>query len=314
MTESKVHHSGPWIFCKDCHHGHETDLPEQFRRYFFEESTSCPECGTETDWWDAILSSVREHFMLTGAFHVIGATTTILSPRLQRNVTVSVDLCEYGVPQSAIVLNSNLMGSPLFPVIWHGNVPRHDPLNKKWLLYGAPFGTDAVDGEAQLAITWIAPDTSNASFLQLVEAVRVYDSENYPSIVVPANVSVECELSAACYAWLSSNCSKDRARQFLEEAATYAHQLNVLLPVACRELGFVALPDHIVGLLNRLRKLRNELAHRGALREPLSRADAAGLLTAAIFAFHYVSLFRSEIEKYKTRVDSANSKRRPTHN
>jgi len=142
----------------------------------------------------------------------------------------------------------------------------------------------------------MTPDAADTGLLQLVDAAMAYGQGRYQHLVVPANVSVESELSAACYLWLTAFCSKERARDFLQDAATYAHQLNVLLPVACRDLGVMRLPEHLVGTLNRLRKLRNDVVHRGKLKDPLDRTTSAELLAAALFALHYIAMFRSELE------------------
>jgi hypothetical protein len=297
MNEDEVLHIDSWIWCSNCNRGYPTDVRGLFQDHFLGRPIVCQGCGAARDWWREVLAAVREHFMLTGAFHAIGAKTTVLRPRLQRGVAVTVDLAAYQIPENAIVLHSNFTGSPLFPMRWQGNVPRHDPLDKKWMIYGAPIGTDATEGEAQLTVTWIAPDAADTALLQLVDAAMAYAEKRYQYLVLPANVAVESELSAACYAWLAAFCSKDRARQFLEDGATYAHQLNILLPAACRDLKFVDLPEHLVGKLNRLRKLRNDVVHRGKLNDPLDQATAAELLSAAIFGAHYIAMFRGEIDR-----------------
>lgn len=268
MGETEAIHFNSWIFCSNCSCGFPNELHDIFSDYFLGQPITCQGCAAERDWWKDVLTSVREHFMLSGAFQAIGAKTTILRPRLQSGVTVTVDLLAYDIPENAIVLHTNFMGAPIFPIRWQGNVPRHDPTDKQWRIYGAPIGTDASTGEAQIAVTWIAPNSDDTALLQLVDAALAYSDKRYQHVVVPANVSVESELSASCYAWLSGFCSKERARRFLEDGATYAHQLNVLLPTACRDLKFVGLPEHLLGKLNRLRKLRNDLVHRGRLETP----------------------------------------------
>jgi hypothetical protein len=61
--------------------------------------------------------------------------------------------------------------------------------------------------------------------------------------------------------------------------------------------GAPRLHEDIRGLLNRLRALRNELAHDGKPETPLKQRDAAELLVAAVFGFHYAQLLHAEVEK-----------------
>ena len=69
--------------------------------------------------------------------------------------------------------------------------------------------------------------------------------------------------------------------------ATYSHQLNVLLPVVAALGKVPPLLDSIRGVLNRLNKLRNYQAHRALSPSPLTKHDAAELLTAALLGVAY---------------------------
>jgi hypothetical protein len=55
-----------------------------------------------------------------------------------------------------------------------------------------------------------------------------------------------------------------------------------------RAIGGPQLPDHIRGSLNRLRGLRNRVAHGGMPETPIPRSDAAECLCAAFFGVEYV--------------------------
>ena len=84
-------------------------------------------------------------------------------------------------------------------------------------------------------------------------------------------------------------------KPFLDDAATYSHQLNVLLPLVAEWSRVPHLPDHIRGALNRLRRLRNDIAHRGKPEALLTPAEAAEVLCAALFGFRYVGFLQSRI-------------------
>jgi len=84
----------------------------------------------------------------------------------------------------------------------------------------------------------------------------------------------------------------------LESGATYSHQLNVVLPAFVSILKMPCLPDNIRGSLNRLRKLRNDMAHRGGLDIPIEKETAAEYLCAALFGFHYLKLIGRLFKEY----------------
>lgn len=276
MTSSEPQRSfaiGPWIACPECGSPKLMVLPSLFAAYFGTGLIECPDCKKLIDWWLAILNATRKHFMLTGAFHVLGAVTTAFEAPLQREAVTQADFVSQGVPEDAIVLSVNYTGhGELTPILCHSNVPRYDPLSKKVAVYGASYGKDLPDGGVFVAVTWVAPDSDEIGLRQLIDATRAYDAARYDSLIVPANVAVESALGTAVYDWLTAFCGKDRVEEFLADAATYSHQLNVLLPIACHTINFKPLPERIRGALNRLRSFRNDVAHRGVPSIPLTRA------------------------------------------
>ena len=205
-----------------------------------------------------------------------------------------------GVPEQAIVLSVNYTGQgELLPIQIRPNVPRYDPLDKKVAVYGASFGKDLPDGRVVVAVTWIAPEFDEIGIRQLVDAARAYDGKRYDSLIVPANVAVESALGTAMYEWLRAFCGKDRAERFL---ATLRRIFTscMFLPIACHSIGFKPLDEDIRGILNRLRGLRNDVAHRGVPSYPLSKDIAAEFLTAAVFGFHYAQLFHAEVKRARS--------------
>jgi hypothetical protein len=97
--------------------------------------------------------------------------------------------------------------------------------------------------------------------------------------------------------------ARETVVRFVQEAATYAYQLNVLVPMLCHINGVPMLGDHIRGLLNRLRGLRTDIAHEGHPEDAVSAREAAEVLTAAVFGYHYAKFFRAAIADAKARGD-----------
>ncbi len=118
---------------------------------------------------------------------------------------------------------------------------------------------------------------------------------HYQSTILPANVAVESTLSRLLTDFLENTVSKKRAEDFLTNAATYSHQLNVLLPALVKNTSVPLLPDEIRGKLNRLRELRHEMAHKGFIDQILTKDETAECLCAALFGFHYLNLIRPRL-------------------
>lgn len=55
-------------------------------------------------------------------------------------------------------------------------------------------------------------------------------------------------------------------------------------------MGGPQLPGDLRGLLNRLRGLRNDIAHSGTFKNPITRAQAAECLCAAFFGVEYLRM------------------------
>ena len=148
--------------------------------------------------------------------------------------------------------------------------------------------------EVNCAVTWIRPPDEDDGWLHLLDAFQAYADSRWKGTIIPANIAAEAAISKAVFDGISiaKVTSKDNLEEFLAKAATYSHQLNVVLPLLARLFGVPLLDAQIRGLLNRLRSLRNKLAHTGTLPHPLTQNDAAELLVAATFGFHYGRLFR----------------------
>lgn len=152
--------------------------------------------------------------------------------------------------------------------------------------YGDPTGETTI----LVTVTWVPHTALDETWENLISACRAYYSRQYQSTVIPANVAIEARLSRLLTSFLEQFVSKRRSASFLEEAATYSYQLNVLLPVFAALRGVPQLSDRIRGFLNTLRSHRNDIAHKGSPEKPLDQHGMAECLCAALFAFHYLNL------------------------
>ena len=292
----------PWVRCPAC--GAAITIQDIYTTaYFDKKPVLCPRCNAALDWWATVLREVRENFMMNQAFGPVGAQSVVFQITLRPGERTQYKLSDHDIPSDAKVLYVNYTpeGS-LFPVELHGNLATRRPLRSEVTLWPVPFASaaDTKTTNVNVLVTWVPHSQLDVSWGNLVDAFEAYAAGNYHSAVVPANVAVEAALSVFLFEYLARHAARDRVKRFLDDAATYSHQLNVLLPLVSALGGAPEIPDHIRGLLNRLRDLRNEIAHHGKLETPLSQGEAAELLCSALFGFRYVGLVQSRLAKGAT--------------
>jgi hypothetical protein len=255
--------------------------------------TPCPNCGAELDWWKIILKTTRDIFPFF-IFGSIGAQSTVFKIKLVPDQSITLKFVDHGIPPDARILYINYtpQGPSLFPVEMHGNTPQRHIIPRVVTLYPVPSGS-GLQKETQISVLviWVSNTLDNESWQNMVDAFHAYSIDSYQSMVIPANVAVESTLKRLLMSFLDkTDISTKRVEGFLDDGATYSHQLNVLLPALLSFTDAPLLPDHIRGLLNQLRKLRNKMAHSGGLGEPIGKDDAAEYICAALFGFRYFNL------------------------
>jgi hypothetical protein len=145
--------------------------------------------------------------------------------------------------------------------------------------------------------TWIHNTWDDVSWTNLVDSFDAYAGNRYLEAVIPANVAVESSLSSILSAYLRKYSARKNVKSFLQDAATYSHQLNVLLPVITELNNLPKMPGHIRGKLNRLRKYRNQISHDGKTDEELTKDDTSEIICGALFGFRYIQLIKDQLLK-----------------
>lgn len=286
---------GPWLSCPKCGMAFPLDH-EITQSYFKGDKPNCANCGEVFDWWELILRHIREDGIFLNALAPVGARSTVLEITLRPTEFAELKMEDHGIPTDARILQIGYTPQGeggLFPAEFFGNVPPRHLVPHTIRLYPVPIGKGShTETRVAVMISWVPHTRGDYAWQNLVDAFEAFVAERYETMVIPANVAVESTLGQILSAFLEKSASRDRVKSFLEEGATYGHQLNVILPNMIRIFSLPPLPDHIRGLLNRLRELRNEVAHRGFLEKPPGREEAAQCLCAALFGFHYVNLVR----------------------
>ncbi len=264
-------------------------------------TVQCNACQNAVDWWEVTHRSIAENFMMNQAFAPIGARTTVFTLMIKKGQPSGYQLTDFGVPEGARILYTNYTpqgneGGALMPIELHGNVPTRIRRRDAVDFYPMPVGESPPEEcQVSVMVTWVPDTPGNAVWSGLVSAFEAYVNEKYEAAIVPANVAVEANLSKFMYDYLTHHgVGGERADSFLIDAATYSHQLNVLLPLIASLTGLPKLSDQLRGRLNRLRGARNDIAHHGETKKPLDKRGIAELLTAALFGLRYVQLLTVE--------------------
>ncbi len=232
--------------------------------------------------------------MANQAFTFVGARTVVFRITLQNNTRFSYRFSDKGIPANARILYINYTPNQggLFPTELHGNLPIQKYRGDEVFIFPTPMANDGEptsDTNVSVMVSWVQGAGDSVSFDSLVEAFEAYAASDFSSMIVPANVAVESSLSRLLNQFLNlkMEISKDRIERFFD-AASYSHQLNVLLPLISKLLNLPQLPNQIRGALNNLNARRNQIAHSGQLETSLDKNAAAELLCASLFGLHYV--------------------------
>lgn len=292
MSEAKTFQI-PHLWCPNCLKTmFAITVAEAIEGFFSGSRPPCPSCEKPLDAWEMVLHLIKGAHSPSIRLSAINARTTVIPISLTAHCVTDVRFADHGVPEDARILAVWYapMGLPPLEVPEGHEHPRHF-IPSKVSLYTNPrdfsYGADA---HQQVWVAWLPTGSDDLAEDALADALEALLFKRLKSAIVPANLAVEITVARLVRTWLSKVSSKKHVDPFLRDKASYSHQLNVLLPALVDRLGAPQLPDDIRGLLNRLRDLRNNVAHTGATEEPLEYDEVATCLCAAFFGFHYAKV------------------------
>lgn len=310
MLDSPLH-TPPFLSCQHCGSPLAVYQPPTIE-YFEGKKGICTneKCTCGIDWWDCVLSSLKQRFMFA-PFAGLGAMTTIFNITLRAETRYSMSFADHEIPSTAKILTINYtsQGGNLIATECHSNTPMRHFIPNTILLWPRPLSSPP-DRETvvNVAVTWVPVTENDMAWQNIVEAFEAFYIKRLSSTIIPANVAIESTLTQLLTeSFVARGISRKSVEDCLGDGATYSHQLNVLLPALVSFIGAPDLQDHIRGQLNRLRKLRNEMAHHGKLLTALTDGEAAECLCAALFAFHYFRLVREYVEGARPPLDKTKS-------
>ncbi len=273
---------------------------DHFVDYFEGRPWVCAACGHSEDLWSLLLARVLDdHPLMPGVVSLgLGAFTVIAAP-LELDVTLVVDFAEHGIPNDATVIDvvmtpqTTSEGPGLFPAVGvqhlqTSGLPHSLALHPvAWP--SAPGAADPAATQVNIMIIWM-PAATEPEQEPLFSAGKAFTTGDYRGAIVPAQIAVELKLGQVLSDHFSQFAGKDAVRQFLNDGATYGHQLRFLLPSLFGSVGAPPLPDAVTAALQSLRKKRNRVGHE---HHPTERAEAAPMLLGGVFGYRYVTTYGS---------------------
>jgi hypothetical protein len=165
-------------------------------------------------------------------------------------------------------------------------------------LYPVPYGNPPPPNTTVGVMAIWSPHTGgDAVWDALIEAAHAFSEKRYESTIVPANIAVEYTASRLLTDFFQKHAAEKNVRSCLTDGATYGHQLNVIIPGLAALAKAPMLDKELLGHLNGLKTLRNDLSHRGKPKESITMKVAAKCLCAAIFGTRYLQLLRKYLIK-----------------
>lgn len=297
ITKVSDPHAHRWgVPCPQCKHS--SGPFEEAAVLFFEQgSVECKNCKQLIDLWQACaqMAALPDGGDLTVS--CLGATETFFTFDLKRGEHTQIDLTEYGVPESATILELGFtpQGGDCLPLLTHGNNAFVRFVRSKVNLYGMPLGDPAPGGKILARVTWIQGEASAESRLYLVDAMEALAARKYRHSILSAHIAFELEAMSLVRVMLERHASTDRVKKFVEGDLHVSDVVNVILPFISGTNQIPKMPDTIRGALNQLRILRNSIVHRGLPDKPVTEGLACKMLFAAVFGFEYTRFVRQRL-------------------
>lgn len=146
------------------------------------------------------------------------------------------------------------------------------------------------DTEVRLDVHWIDIPALAPEWQLLASAFLGFRDGMLAASVLWASTAIESRLYGVLRFPLEGVASRQRVERFLTDEATFSSQLQVLLPFVVSVRGWPSAGSDLLGQANRLRKLRNDAAHKTHAELHLDPAEVGQLLCSATLVLHYLGL------------------------
>jgi hypothetical protein len=262
--------------------------------YFEKGYVVCEHCGEQVDLWQAVLGKAIALKSTSWALTSLGAAQTLVPLSMETGKYYEVNLTSYSAPPDAKILAVSYSpqggeNGSVMALEWHGNVPVRRISGTVLRMIAIPLGEGPVPrlGKVFVNVVWIRGEESDA-WPYLVSAFEAAAALEYAPSLVFAQSAVEISMMPVIEGRFLKHASADQVKHFMSNALTYSYALNVVLPYFCAEMSIPRMPDAIRGSLNKMRKKRNLIIHKGTKAAAVLPEDTMEGLTAAAFGFEYM--------------------------
>lgn len=306
LARSDAVHVGPWAECRPCMRMVPLLKGNPIGDSLLGRPPVCPHCGTPLDVWSDVLRSLETFPSL--AFVPLGPTKTLIPFELPRNEQIVIRLSDYGIPAGAHILDRSYNGrdnTRIYALELHGGSPTAKRPDGTVRLYGATYSDEDIGAKTSrqlLAVTWVPQGKDVQGWASIARAFRAFAAKDFLGIVIPANTAVELIADRVTTQFLDliPGASKENVSSVRKDL-TYHHRLNVLVPMLSWLSDCPPMDHALKGDLNTLKKLRNQVGHSGNTREPITAKEAARLIRACTFGFHYMHILELHLNAFLTK-------------
>jgi hypothetical protein len=268
----------------------------QLTLYLNNETFVCDHCGAPIKIFETLNSCIEENFFLNDIFVFADAKNSIFTTQLNPKSTTTLLFEEYGIPKGSRILHINYTaeGNSLYPLENHGNTPFRGSPKDSVVIYPARFGlNEPTTTTLNVLVTWIERGSlEDVSLKSLVDAFQEYSNQDFETCIVPANTAIEFDIMQYAETALHEISSKTNVKEFFNSGVSYVPSLKIIMPLLAKTKNFPPLPEELLASLLMLAKLRNQIAHTGKTKEPLSKQIASTCLTGVILGKWYLRELR----------------------
>lgn len=249
--------------------------------YNLRNNIPCEKCHSnclifEQNEFFKVLTQIIEASFFNNIYQVLGSKNSVGVALMKENEINHVYLEEMGIPENAKILDVNLTANcHLSPLKFMPNNPRFTQNIDNKILTFYPVNTSKlkkINDENKIAITvqWILLEENDISDINLLQAIDNYIDNKPYELIMNANRCLELLCNQICFKEFTKNYnSKNEEKSvndFLVTGATYGHQLKYLLNLICKANNLILIEKELISRIDLLRKLRNDIAHKGQLK------------------------------------------------
>lgn len=267
--------------------------------YNLRNNIKCEKCHSnhliyEQEEFFKVLTQIIEASFFNNIYQVLGSKNSVGIASMRENEINHVDLKDLGLPENAKILDINLTSNGyLTPLKFIPNNPRFmKSINDKILTF-YPVQMPDVEKisdrkDLVISVQWFLLDENDISDINLLQAIDNYIDNKPYELIMNANRCLELLCNQICFKeFIKNNDSsnnKKNVEDFLVTGATYGHQLKYLLNLICKANNLKLIEKELITRIDLLRKLRNDIAHRGQLKNnrELTKKEKEEILSITI--------------------------------